>query len=119
MEQLEVMLTVHPCQFLFLLFLTVYVSWSVEECEEVADTLLEIAKGEREDLHMPYDIIGLSSHGYNGLERWLRGSMSMNLLAHTTLPLLMVHPQSKMFASASPAGISTDREHSPQPAPSF
>jgi nucleotide-binding universal stress UspA family protein len=40
------------------------------------------------------DILILATHGRGGLGRWLLGSVADAVLAHTTLPLLLLHPLS-------------------------
>jgi nucleotide-binding universal stress UspA family protein len=80
---------------------TVDITWSVEECTDVADTLLRRAKGEGDVTHIPSDLIALTTHGRSGLDRWVRGSVAERILNSATMPLLVVHPQKPSFSFAS------------------
>ncbi|HLZ59925.1 MAG TPA: universal stress protein [Ktedonosporobacter sp.] len=68
------------------------INWSVEECNDVAETLIKIAQGKGIGTHMTSDLIVLTTHGRTGVERWVRGSATELVLNSTTLPLLIVHP---------------------------
>jgi nucleotide-binding universal stress UspA family protein len=71
----------------------VNITWSVEECADVADMLIKIAeRGEGIALHPPYDLIALATHGRGGLQRWLMGSVTERVLEHSSLPALVVRP---------------------------
>jgi nucleotide-binding universal stress UspA family protein len=39
-----------------------------------------------------FGLIAMSTHGRHGFGRWLRGSVTDHILAHTTIPLLTVRP---------------------------
>jgi nucleotide-binding universal stress UspA family protein len=67
-------------------------TWSVEECQDVAESLLKIAQGEGVGTHTPSDLIALTTHGRSGLNRWMKGSVAERVLSSTTMPLLIVHP---------------------------
>jgi nucleotide-binding universal stress UspA family protein len=41
------------------------------------------------------DLMTISTHGWHGLERWVRGSVTDRLLNTTRLPLLIVRPPRK------------------------
>ncbi|HLZ59933.1 MAG TPA: universal stress protein [Ktedonosporobacter sp.] len=70
-------------------------TWSVEECIDVADTLIKIAElGEGIRKHAPCDMMALTTHGRSGLQRLFLGSVTERVLGRTTLPLLVVHPLS-------------------------
>lgn len=72
----------------------VNITWSVEECSDVADTLIKMGeRGEGIALHPPCDLIVLATHGRGGLQRWLVGSVTERLLEHSSLPVLVVRPK--------------------------
>ena len=79
------------------------ITWSVEECDDVAESLLKMAQGEGSSTHTSYDLIALTTHGGSGLHRWMKGSVAERVLNSTTMPLLIVHPHklSPSFAYAS------------------
>ena len=79
----------------------VEITWSVEECADVAEALLQVAEGEGAGTHIPSDLIALTTHGRSGLERWVKGSVAERVLSSTTMPLLIVHPHKLALASAS------------------
>jgi nucleotide-binding universal stress UspA family protein len=71
----------------------VYISWSVEECKNVADTLIQIAEsGNGIGMRKTSDLIALTTHGRSGLQRWILGSTTERVLQGSTLPLFIVHP---------------------------
>ena len=72
--------------------LAVDVAYSIEESTDVAETLLKMAQGEGEVTRIPCDLIAMTTHGRNGLTRWMRGSVAERVLSSTTMPLLIVHP---------------------------
>lgn len=71
-----------------------HISWSVEECKDVADALIQNAEtGNGIGMHRTSDLIALTTHGRSGLQRWIAGSVTEQVLHGCTLPLLIVHPQ--------------------------
>jgi len=81
--------------------LNLHISWSVEECKDVADALIQIAEsGNGISTHKTGDLIVLATHGRSGLQRWILGSVTERALLGSTLPLLVVHPPKPV---ASPA----------------
>jgi len=72
--------------------LAVDITWSVEQCEDVADTLLKIAGD---------DLIALTTHGHGGIARWIKGSVARRILSRAAMPLLITHPY-KNTASLTP-----------------
>lgn len=40
----------------------------------------------------PFDLVVLATHGRRGLGRWLYGSVATDVLEHSTVPVLIVHP---------------------------
>jgi len=40
------------------------------------------------------DLIAMATHGHTGITSWARGGITEHVLHATTLPLLMVRPQS-------------------------
>jgi nucleotide-binding universal stress UspA family protein len=81
--------------------LAVDITWSVEECEDVAESLLKIAQGEGIGTHTSSDLIALTTHGGSALHRWMMGSVAERVLNSTTMPLLIVHPHKLSLAFAS------------------
>lgn len=80
----------------------VKVNWSVEEGNDVAQTLITIAEsGKGIATREASDLIALTTHGRSGLERWLVGSVTERVIEGTKLPLLVVRPQPRV-ASPSP-----------------
>lgn len=71
----------------------VAITWSAEECQDIAGSLIRIAQGEGIGTHTPCDLIALTTHGGSGLYRWMKGSVAERVLNSTTMPLLIVHPQ--------------------------
>jgi nucleotide-binding universal stress UspA family protein len=70
---------------------TVNITWSVEECSDVAETLVTLAEGgEGIASHPPCDLIVMATHGRGGLQRWLLGNVTERLLEHSSLPALIV-----------------------------
>lgn len=69
------------------------ITCSVEECEDVAQGLIQIVSSESEDRDQQRcDLLALTTHGRSGLQRYLLGSITERVLAGSTLPLLIVHP---------------------------
>lgn len=70
-----------------------HISWSVEECKDVASALIQIAEyGKGISMHKASQLIALATHGRSGLHRWLSGSVTERVLHSGSLPLLVVHP---------------------------
>jgi nucleotide-binding universal stress UspA family protein len=68
-------------------------TYSVESASDVASALLRQAEhGMSEGENTSYDLIALSTHGREGLERWVMGSVADRLLNTTKLPMLIVRP---------------------------
>jgi nucleotide-binding universal stress UspA family protein len=84
--------------------LAVDITWSVEVCKDVAESLLKIAQGEGTGTHTPSDLIALTTHGGSGLYRWMKGSVAERVLNSTTMPLLIVHPQRLSLSFAEDVG---------------
>jgi nucleotide-binding universal stress UspA family protein len=68
------------------------ITWSVGECQDVAESLLRMAEGEGEGTHVSSNLIAMTTHGRGGLDRWMRGSVAERVLSSTAMPLLIVHP---------------------------
>jgi nucleotide-binding universal stress UspA family protein len=69
--------------------------------------------------HRP-DLIVLSTHGREGLNRWLRGSVSEEIAHHTHIPTLFIGPNSKGFVETSTGEMRLEHilvpvAHSPSP----
>lgn len=79
---------------------TLSLNYSVELESDVAHTLVKLAEGSdtvrekrnTEDIEH-YDLIAMSTHGRNGLQRWVMGSVTDRVLNSTQLPMLIVRPQ--------------------------
>jgi nucleotide-binding universal stress UspA family protein len=70
-----------------------HISWSVEECQDIADSLIQIAEqGKGIRTQKASDLIALATHGRSGLHRWLLGSVAERILHGSALPLLIIHP---------------------------
>jgi nucleotide-binding universal stress UspA family protein len=68
------------------------VTSSVELASDVAGALLDVAEPADSG---GCDLIAITTHGREGLERWVMGSVAERLLTTTKLPLLIVRPQQK------------------------
>jgi nucleotide-binding universal stress UspA family protein len=68
-------------------------SHAIELAPDVASALLRLAEhgtiGKEND---PFDLIAISTHGREGLQRWVMGSVTDRLLNTTKLPMLIVRP---------------------------
>lgn len=40
-----------------------------------------------------FDLVAMATHGRNGFQRWLYGSVAEYVLSHITVPTLLVHPE--------------------------
>jgi nucleotide-binding universal stress UspA family protein len=69
-----------------------------------AQSIVECAGNEHVDL------IAMSTHGRNGLGRWLRGSVTQYVLEHADVPVLTVRPPAVPMSSAVAARLSKDDE---------
>lgn len=84
----------------------VKVTWSVEECEDIAETLIQIAEqGKGIGTYPTCDLIALTTHGYHALQRWLMGSVTERLIEHSSLPLLVIHPQTHAADEDTPEHV--------------
>jgi nucleotide-binding universal stress UspA family protein len=76
------------------------ISWSIA-CEngdtDVAATLLDMAEhgehGKEAEGVGDGDVIAISTHGRDAVERWVIGSVTERMLNRTKLPMLIVPPQ--------------------------
>ena len=79
--------------------LGISISWSVVLGTDVASAWLSQAEpgeqGQATASRRGCDLIAISTHGHNGLERWVMGSVSDRLLNTTRLPILIVRPPRK------------------------
>jgi nucleotide-binding universal stress UspA family protein len=70
------------------------VTWSVAVDTYVAETLIRTAENaeatEGEEVLGDCDVIALATHGRDGLQRWVMGSVTEQVLRDTKLPLLVV-----------------------------
>src|SRR6266516_2778173 len=81
------------------------ITWSVAVDTSVAKTLIRTAENveasEGDEMLGDYDVIALATHGRDGLQRWVMGSVTEQVLRDTKLPLLVVPPPGqRMPASA-------------------
>ncbi len=69
---------------------------SVAEGKDVAEALIRIAErgeaAESTGLLGGGDLLVMATHGRSGLQRWVMGSVTQQVLGATNLPLLIVHP---------------------------
>ncbi|GER90671.1 universal stress protein UspA [Dictyobacter vulcani] len=73
--------------------LKVNITWTTEECEDVATTLLQIAAhGDASGKDTGCNLLALTTHGRNFLQRWAVGSVADRVLHENQLPLLIIHP---------------------------
>ena len=79
--------------------LGILLSWSVVLETDVASALLSQAEpgeqGQATAGSRGCDLIAISTHGHNSLERWVMGSVTDRLLNTTRLPILIVRPPRK------------------------
>jgi nucleotide-binding universal stress UspA family protein len=72
------------------------VEWCIEEGKDVADSLIQAAESGKvfESSHefTGCDLIAIATHGRGGLQRWMAGSVTEDMLGKTTLPMLIVRP---------------------------
>jgi nucleotide-binding universal stress UspA family protein len=72
------------------------ITWSVALDTDIADALIRTAEAEEERKEAEgftgYSLIAMSTHGRGGIERWVMGSVTENVLNTTKLPLLIVRP---------------------------
>ncbi|GCE30165.1 universal stress protein UspA [Dictyobacter alpinus] len=72
----------------------VHVTWTTEECQDIAGTLLHMAEhGDSRG----YNLLALTTHGHNALQAWMVGSIAERVLHEAHLPLLVVHPPQSRF----------------------
>nr|HET6903847.1 universal stress protein [Ktedonobacteraceae bacterium] len=57
-------------------------------------------------------VIALATHGRDGLQRWVMGSVTEHVLRDTKLPLLIVPPQGQSKAAGSEQMEEENRESS-------
>ena len=78
------------------------ITWSVEECKDAADALVDIAaSGKGIGTQKISDLLVLTTHGRSGLHRWLVGSVTERVLQGSTLPLLIIHSQETAASSTA------------------
>lgn len=72
------------------------VTWSVTLDNDVASAIISVAENgedaEGAGVFGGCDVIALSTHGRQGLQHWVMGSIAERVLNGTRLPLLIVHP---------------------------
>ncbi|RAQ94190.1 universal stress protein [Thermogemmatispora tikiterensis] len=87
-------------------------TWSVHTGSDVAQTILDVAEQGQDLADTPLsrgcDLLAMSTHGREGLQRWLLGSVTERVLARTRLPLLIVRPQGIEEAPRTPWGTLQD-----------
>lgn len=81
------------------------VTWSVAVDTYVAETLIRTAENveatEGDEVLGDCDLLALATHGRDGLQRWVMGSVTEQVLRDTKLPLLIVPPQSQRLSIES------------------
>lgn len=90
-----------------------HISWSVEECKDVAEALIQIAEGDKGiSTHNASQLLALATHGRSGLHRLIIGSVTERVLYGSRLPLLIVHPAKVAASTDQPASeADTDAAH--------
>ncbi len=87
-------------------------TWSVHTGSDVAQTILDVAEHGQDLADTPLpggcDLLAMSTHGREGLNRWLLGSVTERMLQRTRLPLLVVRPQGIAEAPRTPWGTLQD-----------
>ena len=77
--------------------LNLAITWSVAVDMYVAETLIRaaepVAAPEWGEMVGDIDVIALATHGRDGLQRWVMGSVTERILLDTKLPLLVVPPE--------------------------
>ena len=86
--------------------------------DDPTDGLFEFVLGHRPDLMV------LATHGREGLNRWLRGSVSEEVARRTHVPTLFIGPRSQRFVDTATGQMRLQRilipvAHSPSPLRSF
>lgn len=66
------------------------ITTSVRTDEDVATTLMEVAREDEVRMVGPSGGIALATHGRHGIPRWLLGSVTEHVLGHASFPLLIV-----------------------------
>lgn len=52
----------------------------------LTETILEVA----DEIHA--DMIAMSTHGRSGIQHWLKGSVAEDVVHHTHIPVILIHP---------------------------
>ncbi len=77
-----------------------HIAWSVIENGDTAEALIRAAEaGTGISIQQASDLLALTTHGRSGLQRWMMGSVAERVLQGSTLPLLIVHPQTHTSSS--------------------
>jgi nucleotide-binding universal stress UspA family protein len=72
--------------------LDLQVSWSVEECTNVADAIIQVTMYSKGiGARKASDLVVLATHGHSGFRRWIAGGVTEHVLHESTLPLFIVH----------------------------
>lgn len=81
------------------------VTWSVAVDTYVAETLVRTAENaeasEEDEMLSDCNLIALATHGRDGLQRWVMGSVTERVLRDTKLPLLIVPPREQHVPARS------------------
>lgn len=75
------------------------ISMSVRTDEDVATTLMQVAREDEARMMGPSSGIALATHSRHGVPRWLQGSVTEHVLGHTSSPLLIVHQEEASAAN--------------------
>ncbi len=81
--------------------LDMQVTWEVKESQDVAGELLQVTPSS--DNHAKaeeYDLMTMATHGRDGFNRWIMGSVTENVLDASRLPLFIVRPQAMQLPVA-------------------
>jgi nucleotide-binding universal stress UspA family protein len=92
--------------------LNLHVTWTTEECRDIAETLIKMA--ERTDASKQpatCHLLALATHGWGGVQRLMLGSVADNVLTGTSLPLLIVRPSQSSVSTITQEKQSQQKEH--------
>lgn len=83
------------------------ITWSVAMGEDVAKTLVRVAEHGEDARGVRvfggYDMLAMATHGRSGIERWMLGSVTEQLLTATTLPMFVIHSSQPAVQPRTPA----------------
>lgn len=79
------------------------ITWSVTLDEDIASGIIWVAEGgEDAEVFGRCQVIAMTTHGSDGMSRWMMGSITQRVLHATRLPLLIVRPPDMMDKAHRP-----------------